>query len=76
MVGTLTNAVKYTEQGEVRLTARGTVEEGKAGQVLQLVVAVNDTGIGIKPEDIDKLFTKFQRVDLGPVYGCDASTAP
>ncbi|MBO4347022.1 MAG: response regulator [Lachnospiraceae bacterium] len=57
----LNNAVKYTEKGSVKLTFRGEkTEEGK----LTLVVMVKDTGIGIKEEDIEKLFNKFQRLEM------------
>ena len=60
----LSNAVKYTESGSVRLTVRA--EEGKkeAGGTLVLVISVQDTGIGIREEDMDQLFDKFQRINL------------
>jgi len=56
----LTNAVKYTETGTVTLSARHT--EGDFNNIT-LEFAVKDTGKGIKPEDRDKLFESFQRVD-------------
>ena len=44
---------------------RGETEKGTApGKPIRLIIAVQDTGIGIRPEDIDKLFLKFQRLDL------------
>ena len=61
----LTNAVKYTNEGQVCLDVRGEILESEdAESILRLMVTVRDTGIGIREEDIDKLFTKFQRVDL------------
>ncbi|MCR4841203.1 MAG: response regulator [Lachnospiraceae bacterium] len=56
----LTNAVKYTEKGSIlfNITNLG-VEDGK----VRLLVMVKDTGIGIRPEDIDKLSVSFERVD-------------
>ncbi len=57
----LGNAVKYTEKGSVRLTLRG--EEQGDGTVL-LKAEISDTGIGIRPEDKEKLFTKFQRLEM------------
>ena len=60
----LNNAVKYTEQGSVRLVVRAEGKPWKAGDVLTLVVSVKDTGMGIREEDIDKLFGKFERVNL------------
>lgn len=56
----LTNAVKYTPEGKVILTVSG--KKVSAGTV-QLYVSVKDTGIGIKAEDIGRLFDSFQRVD-------------
>ena len=56
----LTNAVKYTSEGKVILTVSG--KKVSAGAV-QLYVSVKDTGIGIKEEDMAKLFDSFQRVD-------------
>ncbi|MBQ9564007.1 MAG: amino acid permease, partial [Synergistaceae bacterium] len=60
VVNILNNAVKYTHEGSVSLRVSGE----RAGEVLNLVFQVEDTGIGIKQEDIPKLFGKFQRVDL------------
>ncbi|MBP1561483.1 MAG: response regulator [Oscillospiraceae bacterium] len=56
----LTNAVKYTPEGHVRLKMKALRIQDK---VLRLEVSVSDTGIGIKEEDMDKLFTSFQRLD-------------
>ena len=56
----LTNAVKYTQKGEVTLKVR--VEESKGDQVV-LFFAVVDTGIGIKEEHREKLFSEFGRVE-------------
>jgi CheY-like chemotaxis protein len=61
----LSNAVKYTPSGSVRMTLRG--ESSRpfgSGETIRLVVVVEDTGVGIRREDIDKLFVKFQRLDL------------
>lgn len=57
----LNNAVKYTPKGSVRLTLSGTRTDGRG---LLLKFLVSDTGIGIKEEDIEKLFTKFQRLEM------------
>lgn len=55
----LTNAAKYTEKGIVELSVMCVNNKDTS----KLVISVEDTGRGIKPEKIDKLFTKFQRLD-------------
>ena len=65
IINVLNNAVKYTPQGSVCLQVRSADNDKKEiGQTIRLVISVQDTGIGIKEEDIEKLFTKFRRVDL------------
>lgn len=60
IVNILNNAVKYTKQGVVKLTVEGIRED----QAFTLKMQVADSGIGIKQEDMDKLFGGFQRLDL------------
>ena len=61
----LGNAVKYTEKGSVRLTVRQEqASPAESDQTISLIVIVRDTGIGIREEDVSRLFTKFERVDL------------
>ncbi len=55
----LTNAVKYTEKGTVTLKFDGERVEGG----FNLRVSVSDTGIGIKQEDIHRLFNAFERIE-------------
>ena len=56
----LTNAVKYTEQGSVTLAVNHKpIENDK----VLLCVSVRDTGIGIKEEDMKKLFSAFERIE-------------
>jgi len=65
ILNVLNNAVKYTKQGSIRLRIgyESMPVNGEEREV-RLVISVRDTGIGIKQEDIDKLFVKFQRVDM------------
>ncbi len=56
----LTNAVKYTEHGSVTLQV--TFQQNSPNTIL-LQVSVTDTGIGIKQEDFDKLFSAFERIE-------------
>ncbi len=60
MVNILNNAVKYTQQGSVTLDINGNL---MGRDQLQLLISVTDTGIGIKEEDLGKLFLKFHRFD-------------
>ncbi len=57
----LNNAVKYTDKGSVILKLRGKKQDEKT---LILTIVVWDTGIGIKPEDKEQLFTKFERLEM------------
>ena len=56
----LTNAVKYTREGYFRLSVKLVENDG---DTCCIAYSVKDTGIGIKPEDMDKLFSAFQRLD-------------
>ena len=55
----LTNAAKYTEEGWIELSVSCINKKNKTN----LIISVEDTGRGIKPDKIDKLFTKFQRLE-------------
>ncbi len=61
IVNILTNAVKYTHKGSVTLAISGSQIDADN---YELRVSVSDTGIGIKKEDIDKLFLSFQRLEV------------
>ena len=56
----LSNAIKYTEQGYVKLIVNCINEN----DICTLLITVKDTGRGIKAEDINKLFTKFERLNI------------
>ena len=62
----LNNAVKYTDSGSITLKVYGrkTGRNADGKDIMELVIGVTDTGIGISEEDICKLFRKFERVDL------------
>lgn len=55
----LTNAVKYTEKGTITFDISCINKNNNS----TIIISVEDTGRGIKPEKIDKLFTKFERLD-------------
>ncbi len=56
----LSNACKYTEEGEINITAKCINNK----DICNLIISVQDTGRGIKEENINKLFTKFERLDI------------
>lgn len=60
LLNLLSNAVKYTEEGTVTLFLTGRKENDNE----ILCFCVKDTGIGIKDEDIDKLYDEFERFDV------------
>ncbi len=57
-----TNAIKYTEQGEINLSIRCVNDFDK--NISNLIITCQDTGRGIKKENIERLFTKFDRLDV------------
>ena len=59
-INLLHNAAKFTPSGEVRLTARHLAGENV------LRVRVEDTGVGVAPENLERIFDKFQQVKSGP----------
>ncbi|WP_408072132.1 ATP-binding protein [Butyrivibrio sp. JL13D10] len=62
----LTNAVKYTEDGEIDFSVDYEKIESNASfdnQEILLKVAVRDTGIGIKKEDLQRLYRPFERIE-------------
>lgn len=59
-VNILTNAVKYTKEGWIELK----ISSVKKDDICRLIISVEDTGIGIKQENINKLFNRFERLDM------------
>jgi CheY-like chemotaxis protein/nitrogen-specific signal transduction histidine kinase len=60
LLNILSNAVKYTKKGFVSFSVSGEITE----DTVLLTIDVTDTGNGIKPEDLEKLFREFAQVDL------------
>ncbi len=55
------NAIKFTEQGFVKLAIK--MSQMMEPDMVNLEISIEDSGQGIKPEDLDKLFGSFQQVD-------------
>ncbi|HEX6714570.1 MAG TPA: ATP-binding protein, partial [Thermoleophilaceae bacterium] len=62
LLNVLNNAVKFTEEGSVALTVTSSAA-GDSADVIELHMAVRDTGIGIAPEHIDRLFQSFSQTE-------------
>lgn len=60
-VNLLTNAVKYTHDGKVTLKVDGVKKDDG---IFVMHMEVNDTGIGIREEEIPKIFMPYQRIDI------------
>ena len=58
----LTNAIKYTKEGTINLSIRCINDISK--NISRIIITCQDTGRGIKADDIQKLFTKFERLDV------------
>jgi signal transduction histidine kinase len=57
LLNLISNAIKFTDQGSVRITGEADGNE--------VIVNVTDTGIGIKPEDMETIFKPFRQIDSG-----------
>ena len=66
----LSNAVKYTQKGYISLSARSEMKENNK---ILLTISIRDSGIGIRKEDMDRLFQSFQRVDEGTNAGIEGT---
>ncbi len=60
LLNLISNAIKFTESGGVRVTARG---HGTRGDQIEILFSVRDSGIGIAEEDQARLFRAFTQVD-------------
>jgi signal transduction histidine kinase/CheY-like chemotaxis protein len=70
LINLLNNAIKYTPQGSVALDIRYNALDDHN---LELIISVKDTGIGIKPEDMQHLFSDFARLDMKSNQGIEGT---
>lgn len=65
LMNLLTNAVKYTEEGSVTFSVKcqESQQEYAKGEMVAIVFSVRDTGIGIRQEDMERLFEPFERLE-------------
>jgi two-component system sensor histidine kinase/response regulator len=62
VVNLVGNAIKFTEQGEVSMTVERSNEVASADRA-ELYFQVSDTGVGIAPDAVDRIFEKFTQAD-------------
>ncbi len=65
LINLVNNAIKFTEQGTVNLSAKLQYDESELNVKPSLKFCITDTGIGIKSSDIDQLFQPFHQIDSG-----------
>ena len=61
----LSNAAKFTQNGEIRLQVSRFTDDASAGGAEWIRFTVSDTGIGIAPEDLETVFMAFERSEAG-----------
>jgi uncharacterized membrane protein len=59
----LANAIKFTADGSVKLAVDMVPDQNSEGQAMRLIIAVSDTGPGIEPQDLARLFNRFEQID-------------
>ena len=59
LINVLSNAVKHTDQGEITLTI---LDEPVNEKTIELIMIIEDTGSGIKKENIERIFTEYYQV--------------
>ncbi|MGJ8620512.1 MAG: PAS domain S-box protein [Methylophilaceae bacterium] len=65
LINLANNAIKFTDKGTVEISANLVVDEKELNKKPYVKFYVNDTGIGMKPNDIDQLFQPFHQIDSG-----------
>lgn len=71
LINLMNNAVKFTKKGFVKITVGGYPSE--QGDMENLVFRIQDTGVGIKQENIEKIFEDFKQVDSGRNRGVEGT---
>jgi signal transduction histidine kinase/DNA-binding NarL/FixJ family response regulator len=69
LLNLLTNAVKYTREGYIKLKITSQISD----QTVTLSLAITDTGLGLKPDDLTKLFANFTRFDNSANRGVEGT---
>jgi len=70
LINILGNATKFTHEGKITLQMSWKREKD---DIIRLIISVIDTGIGIKPENLDKMFDAFEQVDIKKNLGTEGT---
>ena len=70
LINILNNAIKFTKEGYIRLDVTG---QYVASDVINLKLVVEDTGIGIKKEDLTAIFESFRQLDMNRNRQCEGT---
>ncbi|MBO5082505.1 MAG: response regulator [Lachnospiraceae bacterium] len=70
LINILNNAIKFTKEGFIRLDVTG---QYVASDVINLKLVVEDTGIGIKKEDLTAIFESFRQLDMNRNRQCEGT---
>ncbi len=70
LVNILNNAIKFTRTGSILMSVQG---ESRTGQVQRLKWKISDTGTGIREEDLEKVFGRFEQTDQYRNYGVEGT---
>ncbi|MEZ5939332.1 MAG: response regulator [Hyphomonadaceae bacterium] len=68
----VSNAIKFTDSGHIEIHVR-VRDDGLAPDARKLDIAVSDTGVGMSPEDMSRLFQEFVQVDASDTRAADGS---
>ena len=71
LINIMNNAVKFTKEGFVKISVGG--HPGNGEDMENVVFRIQDTGVGIKPENLEKIFEDFKQVDSGRNRGVEGT---
>ncbi len=63
LINLIGNAVKFTDEGDVFVEVTCKTSHHNPGDTAELAVQIRDTGIGMRPDDCEKIFRKFSQAD-------------
>ena len=63
LINLVGNAVKFTDRGHVFVEVTCKTSRNKPGETAEIAIQIKDTGIGMRPEDCEKVFQKFSQAD-------------